>query len=83
MVSSHSLTELQLLKSGMALSISGGLLKLRPGEGDGWRAGGRVGGGRGREMNRETEGLVGGSLKMSKQSKAVENAGTTGGEQGW
>lgn len=32
MVSSHSFTELQLLKSGMALSISGGLFKLRLGE---------------------------------------------------
>lgn len=32
-------------------------------------------------MNRETEGLVGGSLKMSKQSKAGENAGTTGEER--
>lgn len=29
MVSSHSLTELQLLRSGMALSISGGLFKLK------------------------------------------------------
>lgn len=75
MVSSHSLTELQLLKSGMALSISGGLLKLRPGEGDGWR---QADGGRGREMNRETEGLVGGSLKMRKESKASEKRGRTG-----
>lgn len=83
MVSSHSLTELQLLKSGMALSISGGLLKLRPGEGDGWRqADGRTNRGRGREMNRETEGLVGGSLKMRKESKASEKAGTEGGEEG-
>lgn len=32
MVSSHSSTELQLLKSGIALSISGGLFKLRPRE---------------------------------------------------
>lgn len=82
MVSSHSLTELQLLKSGMALSISGGLLKLQPGrETDGGGRGG-ADGGRGREMDRETEGLVGGSLKMSKESKAVENAGTTREEGG-
>lgn len=74
MVSSQSLTELQRLKSGMALSVSGGLLKLRPREGDGWR---QADGGRRGETKREIEGLVGGSLKMSKESKASEKAGTT------
>lgn len=80
MVSSHSLTELQLLKSGMALSISGGLLKLRPGrQTDG---GGRMDRGRGREMNRETEGLVRGSLKMRKESKGSEKRRDGRREQG-
>lgn len=39
MVSSHSFTELQLLRSGMALSIRGGLSKLFGGWGGGisWR----------------------------------------------
>lgn len=71
MVSSQSFTELQLLKSGIALSISGGLFKLWPGERQ-MATDRRV------EMNRETKRLVGGSLKMRKESKASKRQSDEG-----
>jgi len=67
MVSSQSFTELQLLKSEIALSISGGLFKLRnterdrERETDGYRWK--------RKINGKTNRLVRGSGKMRKISK--------------
>lgn len=69
MVSSHSFTELQLLKSGMALSISVGLLNLRPRKRQ--IATDRQ---RRREMNGRITRLVGGSLKMRKKAKGEQEA---------
>lgn len=69
MVSSHSFTELQLLKSGIALSISGGLFKLWPRERQ--MAIDRQ---REEKMNGKTKRLVGGSPKTRKESKSVEEA---------